>query len=67
MIFSLFIRQDYENNSFIFFINFTFYQFQKKIEIKRKVSKQIKAIFDIENFELSNINIDNTVKERNLG
>ena len=29
---------------------------------KKKVSKQIKAIFDIENFELSNINIDNTVK-----
>ena len=30
---------------------------------KKKVSKQIKAIFDIENFELSNINIDNKVKE----
>jgi len=35
----------------------------EKDKNKKKVSKQIKAIFDIENFELSNINIDNTVKK----
>ena len=30
---------------------------------KKKVSKQIKSVLSIENFELSNINVDNSIKE----
>ena len=29
----------------------------------KKVSKQIKSVLSIENFELSNINVDNSIKE----
>jgi len=47
----------------LFFLSVLFLSVSEKDRNKKKVAKQIKAIFDIENFELSNINIDNTVKE----
>ena len=47
----------------LFFLSVLLLSVSEKDRNKKKVSKQIKAIFDIENFELSNINIDNTVKE----
>ena len=46
----------------LFFLSVLFLLLSKDRN-KKKVTKQIKAIFEIENFELSNINIDNTVKE----
>ena len=47
----------------LFFLSVLFLSVSEKNRNKKKVAKQIKAIFDIENFKLSNINIDNTVKE----
>ena len=47
----------------LFFLSILFLSVSEKDRNKKKVAKQIKSIFDIENFELSNINIDNTVKE----
>ena len=48
----------------LFFLSVLFLSVSEKDRNKKKVAKQIKAIFDIENFELSNINIDNTVKKK---
>ena len=51
----------------LFFLSILLLSVSEKDRNKKKVSKQIKSIFDIENFELSNINVDNSIKRRNLG
>ena len=47
----------------LFFLSVLFLSVSEKDRNKKKVAKQIKTIFNIENFELSNIKIDNKVKE----
>ena len=47
----------------LFFLSVLFLSVSEKDRNKKKVAKQIKKMFDIENFELTNINIDDTVKE----
>ena len=47
----------------LFFLSFLFLSAFEKDRNKKRVAKQIKTIFNIENFELSNIKIDNKVKE----
>ena len=48
---------------FLFFLSLLFLSVSEKDRNKKRVAKQIKTIFNIENFELSNIKIDNKVKE----
>ena len=48
----------------VFFLSVLFLSVSEKDRNKKKVAKQIKKVFDIENFELTNINIDDTVKEK---
>ena len=47
----------------LFFLSVLFLSVSEKDRNKKRVAKQIKTIFNIENFELSNIKIDNKVKE----
>ena len=47
----------------LFFLSLLFLSVSEKDRNKKRVAKQIKTIFNIENFELSNIKIDNKVKE----
>ena len=48
----------------LIFLSVLFLSVSEKDRNKKKVAKQIKKMFDIENFELTNINIDDTVKEK---